>query len=311
MSSAGNRTGIVSGIMDTFIDDEPDIKSKLVVTDPAVFNRSRDLLKDWTSNRTEGQDFLRNWTQDFNAATPQVEAAGRQEVGFLDKFYDGSFSNYLQGLRNREGDARRAAGDRALQYVSGQQDRAAMLRGEPSGTSSATRAMGYRAARDIENDVALSALARERGDFDYINRMQLGNIGARGGILDALLTRKLLPKQLNDQELFRLIQTLGGISGIRQGASQPVLWRERSDLEKTSDFMDSLAEGAYKGANAFMTFSGMGVGMGGAGGLGGAAAGGAASGAGGGTAMNYSIPDAYMSGAGMSYNQQTPQWRQY
>lgn len=246
--------------------DEPDMRGKLVVFDPAVFNRTKTQLKDLDANRSEWNDVYGKFKTDWEAGQPAAEGRAKQETSFLDKFYDGSFSNYLSGLRARESDARRAAGDRALEYARGATDRASMLRGEPTGTSSATRAMAYRLGKDINTEVALGDIARERGDFDYINKGQAAFAGARTGLMDAVTKRQLLPHQLSDQELMYAVNALRGIQATRLGAASPVFWRERGDLEKAADVMDSFATSAYKGANAFTTFSGMGGGMGGGGG---------------------------------------------
>lgn len=295
MAAAGNRTGILSSFTDLFNPDEPDMRGKLVVFDPQVFNRTKGQLTDYDANQAEWKDTYGKFKSEWDAGQPAAQGRAKQETSFLDKFYDGSFANYLSGLRAREADARRAAGDRALQYAQGATDRASLLRGEPTGTSSATRAMALRYGRDIENDVALNNVARERSDFDYINRGQTSLLGARTGILDAVTKRQLLPHQLNDQELLYAINALKGIQSTRLGAASPVFWREKSDSEKVGDVLDTFADSAYKGANAYSTFAGMGGGgMGGMGG--GSSSGGGSSGGGGGGTFNYGNVDEMMNG---------------
>lgn len=234
----------VAGGLDAVIfgDEEPDIKSKLVVTDPAVFNRTGGLLRDWSSRRRDWTALYDDFKQDWEAGQPDYERRAGEETGFIDKFYNGDFAGYLSNLRSREADARRAAGDRALQFATGQTDRAALARGEPTGTSSATRAMGYRLAKDIENEVGLSDVARERGDLDYMNRSRASYLGVRNNITDAVAKRKLYPHQLNDGELMQAIQELGGIQGVRSGSSQTALWRERPFHERFAAGIDSVTD---------------------------------------------------------------------
>jgi hypothetical protein len=280
MAAAGNRTGILSSFTDLFNPDEPDMKGKLVVFDPAVFNRTKGQLKDYDANKTEWKDTYDKFKTDWESGQPAAEANANQEKSFLDKFYDGSFANHLAGLRAVEADARRAAGDRALQYAQGANDRAAILRGDATGNSSASRAMALRAGRDVENDIAMNGIARERGDLDYVTKEQQGNLGVRTNILDAVAKRQLFPHQLNDQELMYSINALRGIQATRLGAASPVFWREKSGSEKVGDVLDTFADSAYKGANAYSTFSGMGGGgMGGMGGGGSPGGGGSTSGA--------------------------------
>lgn len=298
-------TGILSGIGRTFVDDEPDMKGKLVVFDPEVFKRTKTQLSDLDANRNEWTDVYDKFKNDWAAGQPKAENRAKQETSFLDKFYNGDFASYLSSLRARESDARRAAGDRALDYARGATDRMSLLRGDPGGNSSASRAMALRAGRDVENEIGLADVARERGDFDYINRGQQSALGLRTKLMDAVSTRQLLPHQLNDSELMFAIQALHNIQATRLGAASPVFWRERGDLEKTMDFMDSLAQGAMKGASAATSFAGMGGGMGGMGGGGGGEAP---------ASQNFSFgsPEAAGTGTGegmpMRAPQQTPSW---
>lgn len=319
MAAAGQRTGILSSFADLFSDEEPDMKGKLVVFDPQVFNRTQTELKDWSANRKDWQNVYKDFKTDWEAGQPAAEDRAKQETGFLDKFYNGDFASYLSGLRNKEGQARRAAGDRALEYARGATDRASLLRGEPTGNSSASRAMAYRLGKDIENEVALNDVARERGDFDYITRGQQGNLGARTALVDAVTKRQLAPHQLNNSELLFMNQLLAGIQGVRMGSASPVFWREKGTAEQVGDVLDTFADSAYKGANAATTFSGMGGGMGGGGGGGmggmskmmGGGGGGAAPSGGGGASPGYSMPvqgGSFYPGSVNPYSNPAPQW---
>lgn len=266
MAGYGNRTGIISSFTDLGVPDEPDMRGKRVVFDPQVDARTNFLLKDWGQQRRNDRAFLADWTKDFNAATPEYEANAGQEKAELAKFFDGTYQGYLSGLRTAEAGARRSAGDRALQFARGNVDRANILGGSPNGNNSASRALSYNLGRDIENDIALNGVARERQDFNWLVGNQSANIGRRNAITDGLLARKLLPTQLSDQQLMFAINSLGSITNIRNAISQPVFWREKGTMEKVGDVLDTFADSAYKGANAFSTFSGMGGGMGGGGG---------------------------------------------
>lgn len=295
MAGAGNRTGILSSFTDLFNPDEPNMKGKLVVFDPQIFKRTKGQLAQYDQNQSEWNDVYGKFKNDWQAGQPAAENQAKQESSFLDKFYNGDFASHLAGLRAQEANAKRAAGDRALQFASGATDRAALLRGEPTGTSSATRAMALRQGKDIENDVALSGVARERADLGTVTQAQLGALGARTGILDAVTKRQLLPHQLNDQELMFAIQALHNIQSTRMGAASPVFWREKSGSEKVGDILDTFADSAYKGANAYASFSGMGGGgMGG--GMGGMGGGGKSGGGGGGGAANLQYQNEMMNG---------------
>lgn len=223
---------------------EPDTHGKLVVFDPAIFGRTKGQLSDYDANRNEWNDIYGKFKNDWMTGQGQAENDAKQEGSFLDRFYNGDFASHLAGLRAQEANARRAAGDRALQYAQGNSDRAALLRGDPSGGGSAGRAMALRQARDIENEIALSGINRERGDLATVTSAQQQNLGNRTALLDQVTKRQLLPHQLNDAELLHSIQALAGIQKTRMGAASPVFWRQTGIGEQLAAPLDDVL-GAY------------------------------------------------------------------
>lgn len=230
---------------------DPETKGRQIVFDPAVFGRTEGQLRDYNSARKEWDDTYDKFKTDWASGQGVADSNAKQEGSFLDKFYNGDFAGYLSGLRAREADAKRAAGDRALEFARGATDRASLVRGEPTGTSSATRAMAYRLSKDVENDVALNGINRERGDFDYLNRSQQAFMGRRTALADAVKTRQLLPHQLNNAELMAAIQQLGGIQALRNGSSSPEFYKDLDTIQRVAGTFDTVVDTAGNLVSAY------------------------------------------------------------
>lgn len=267
----GNYTGIVSGLIEPWMPDEPDMRGKRVVFDPQVDARTTQLLKDWTGNRSSWKGIFSDWLKDFNAQTPEVESNVAADNDYLKWIRDGGLERNLSGLRVAEGAADRTGMKNALDFADNQSNAANILTGAGGRSSSADYARRLKVGNRIASEFAGRDTARTRADLGNVINLKLSTQGRINANLAGLLSRKLQPQQLSDMELRELTNALGSITNIRNAVSQPVIWRERGSLEKTADVLDSFATSAYKGASAYATFSGMGGGgmAGGAGGAGG------------------------------------------
>lgn len=237
------------------------MRGKRVVFDPQVDRRTVQLLRDWTGNRGSWKSLFSDWLQDFNAQTPEVEANVGAENDYLKWIRDGGLENKLAGLRVAEGAADRTALKNSLDFADNQANFANVLGGSGGGrTSSADYARRLRVGSRISSDFAGRDTARQRMDLGNVINLKLGTQGRINANLAGLLSRKLLPQQLSDMELRELTNALGNITNIRNAVSQPVFWREKSSSERIGDILDTFADSAYKGASAYMSFSGMGGG---------------------------------------------------
>jgi hypothetical protein len=266
MAGFGNRTGILSGFTDLMVDEEPDIQGKLAVFDPQVFKRSNWLMRDWDANRNQWKSIYNDWFQDFQASEKDFKANVDRDNDYLKYLRDGGFERTLSGLRASARAADETEKTMAMDFAGNQLDKGRILSGGRLGRSSADYARALRVGQRLGAEFAGRDVARERGDLGWVNQVKLGTQGAINRNIDLALNRKLMPQHLSDSELMNLIGGLQGIQGIRMGSASPVFWREKGGWEKAGDVLDTFADGAYKGANAAMTFSGMGGGMGGGGG---------------------------------------------
>lgn len=266
MAGYGQRTGIISSFTDLGVPDEPDVRGKLVPFDPQVFKRTKGLLTDWTQNRNQYKSLFNEWLGKFNAATPEYDAAIHRENDYLKYLQDGGFEKTLAGIRAGEHAADEAEKSTAMDFARGASDRFKFASGGSTGRTSGDYLRDLNVGRRIGAEFAGRDMARTRSDLNWANTMKASAMGRIQANLDRMVNRTMTPQQLSDSELMSMIQSLGGISQVRLGSAAPVFWREKGSMEKVGDTLDTFADSAYKGANAFSTFGGMGGGMGGMGG---------------------------------------------
>ena len=139
-----------------------------------------------------------------------ADAFAKQESDYLSRFYDSRAQQELEGMRERQADALRQAGDLAR----GNLRRDLKASGFRSGAGGSSRLDRFALDRNmaIEADIANRMSAAERGDYDYLNRMRAGALGQRGNIYDRLAGRELLPMQARNQLLQNQVGLLGNLS---------------------------------------------------------------------------------------------------
>ena len=139
-----------------------------------------------------------------------ADAFAKQESDYLSRFYDSRAQQELEGMRQRQGDALRQAGELAR----GNLRRDLKASGFRSGAGGSTRLARLALDRNmaIESDIANRMSAAERGDYNYLNQMRAGALGQRGNIYDRLAGRELLPMQARNQLLQNQVGLLGNLS---------------------------------------------------------------------------------------------------
>ena len=139
-----------------------------------------------------------------------ADAFAKQESDYLSRFYDSRAQQELEGMRQRQGDALRQAGELAR----GNLRRDLKASGFRSGAGGSSRLDRLALDRNmaIESDIANRMSAAERGDYNYLNQMRAGALGQRGNIYDRLAGRELLPMQARNQLLQNQVGLLGNLS---------------------------------------------------------------------------------------------------
>lgn len=222
--------------------DEPNIKSKFVITDPRFYNRQTQAFGDWTKRRGDWLDTFRKWKSGFDADTPAFKENLDRENDYLKYIRDGGFANSLADLRTREHQGDIAAKENILDFAGGSTDRARLGTGV---SSSADFARRLKVGSRIESDFAGRDTARERGDLGWVNQLKLGTMGMINKNIEALNNRTLLPAQLSDAHLGAMIDQLGKLGAMTQYGATPVFWEDRNIMQHLGDAMEGGAQTYY------------------------------------------------------------------
>ena len=184
--------------------------------------RSQDLanmIKDIIGG-TEAQQNKENTALDrYESSLNQggVKQYADQEAGYLSNIYGGGMESKLDSLRANRADALRQAGDLARQNLRKDLKLAGFR--SRGGAGSRLDRMAADRSQQIETGIANQLADQSRADYDYLNRLQMSNIGRRQNIMDSLASRELMPlqarNQLQNQQLNRLGQ-LGQIDRANQ-----------------------------------------------------------------------------------------------
>jgi len=178
-------------------------------------DRIKDIIGGTESQQKREDDALRRYESSLSQGG--VKQYADQEAGYLSNIYGGGMESKLDSLRENRADALRQAGDLARQNLR----RDLKLSGFRSrgGAGSRLDRMAADRSQQIETGIANQLADQSRADYDYLNRLQLSNLGRRQNIMDSLASRELMPiqarNQLQNQQLNRLGQ-LGQIDRTNQ-----------------------------------------------------------------------------------------------
>jgi len=166
-------------------------------------------------------------------------AFAKQESDYLSRFYDSRAQQELEGMRERQADALRQAGDLAR----GNLRRDLKASGFRSGAGGSSRLDRFALDRNmaIEADIANRMSAAERGDYDYLNRMRASALGQRGNIYDRLASRELLPMQARNQMLQNQLGFLGNV-GQQERANTLYHLAETPEYTQNKEYQAMLAQ---------------------------------------------------------------------
>lgn len=168
-----------------------------------------------------------------------VKSFADQESNYLSRFYDSRAQQELEGMRSRQADALRRAGDIARGNVRRDLKAAGFASGAGRGSRLDRMALDRNMA--IEADIANRMSQAERSDYDYLNRMQTAALGQRGNIYDRLAGRELLPLQARQQQLQSQAGLLGSI-GQQERANTLYHLAESPEYTQNREYQAMLAQ---------------------------------------------------------------------
>lgn len=213
-----------------------------------------------------------------------ADAASRtgQEIGSVDRYYNGEVDNALAGMRTQRQTAVLSAADRA-QKASLAGVHGSMLANDGGGSSYDSR-LALKNYTDISTNAALDNANQQKGDYMFSLQQQQANLGRRQSLADALTARTLVPSQLRNQQFGQQLGYLGSIENMDQANNFYGLQQHKTGLDKWAAFGDAADQGIMNAASIAGSVMGMG-GMGG-----GAPGGGAGGGGGGGSGIGATAP---------------------
>ena len=162
-----------------------------------------------------------------------------QESNYLSRFFDSRAQKEMEGMRVRQADALRRAGDLARGNLRRDLKASGFARG--GGSSSRLDRMALDRNQAIESDIANRMAAAERGDYDYLNRMRGAALGQRGSMYDRLAARELLPLQARQQQLQAQAGLLGNM-GQQQRANTLYHLAESPEYTQDREYQAMLAQ---------------------------------------------------------------------
>lgn len=139
-------------------------------------------------------DYIKNYMAGNTAARQQ---AG-QETTAIDRYYNGDVARQLADLRAQQAQLGNQSVAQALAYQRGNMNRSLVGGGGGAGNSYLSR-LGLNTAADLNLQNNLALLGQNRADINQVNQGQLGLIGQRTAIANALAARPLAPAQAGQQ----------------------------------------------------------------------------------------------------------------
>lgn len=208
MSSIGRIANWITG-------DKGSTSVTSQVKNPALQQLIDRGVSDYSGIRDSGRDALASFTQRYLADNPAATTRTNQEVGTIDRFYNGGIESDLLGLRNSRYAAARGAADRAgLGALRGLNSARLLGSGTPG---SYDRRLHMRNMADIETQLALQSADQERADWNYAMANRLGLVGRRQAMIDANTGRVLYPEQLRRNFYGQDLGYLGALGELDRG----------------------------------------------------------------------------------------------
>ena len=210
MSSIGNLVGDLGAALG----DEGHNSVVSLTKNPQLQARLDANLSQYDKTRDASSKALDQYIADFLAGNKTASTRATQEQGVIDRYYNGDVERQLADLRTRRAAASDQALARALGYATAAQNRDQIIR---SGTgSSYDRQLALKTGADLNLTNLLDNLNQERSDWNFLQGNQLGLIGKRTGIADALAARDLVPSGAMQANLGWNMDTLNRLLGLDQ-----------------------------------------------------------------------------------------------
>lgn len=209
------------------------------VKNPGIQKEIDALLGDYGTVKSSGDQALSEYITNYLAGYPAAKTRTGQEIGNMDRYYNGQAENDLAQLRSNRTKALMAATDRASKYAIASQNRS-RIGGQGGGSSYDTRQL-MRSMDDIATQAAMDEAAQARGDWGYMEGQRFGLTGKRQGLADALAGYGLVPEGVRRQMYKENMGYLGGVTNLDQANNFYGLEYKPSKSEQIGGVVDDLA----------------------------------------------------------------------
>lgn len=236
-----------------------------VVKNPELEKLINQGFSDYGGIRGSGQAAFDKYYADWMAGAGDASRRTAEEVGNVDRFYNGGVESDLINLRARRAKALNDAAELAsLRAIRGQNQSRILGSGTPSSYDLRQR-MRYLGDIGVQN--ALDQSGQERADWDYLMNQRLGLAGRRQAMVDANTGRALTPEAVRRQFYGQNLGFLGNLGELDRANTFYGLKYDPSFAEELGTAFDnsiSTMKDIY--GMGVMGGGGMGGGMGGGGG---------------------------------------------
>lgn len=182
---------------------------------PALQQRIDLGLADYDTVRSGGESALKDYITKYFANEAASKTRTGEEIGNLDRYFNGGVANDLSGMRNRAYTDALSAGDLGSRFLlRNYKSSVAGQDGMPSSTYFARAVMP--SLYDIQTHAALARDAAERGDWGMLENARLGLTGQRNALANAQAGYGLVPENVRRQMYGQNLGYLGQIGQLDQ-----------------------------------------------------------------------------------------------
>lgn len=195
-------------------------------------------LSTWNTNYGQNQKDLADFISAWNGQTKQDSAWTGEETNAIDQYYNGGVASNLAALTASGAAARKAAGNQALAYATGSRNAAQLTSGTGNSSYNTRLAIGEGNAVDIAN--ANQTATENASNYKYLLGAQMGLLGKRTSLTDALAQRSLAPITARNNTLTGSLSGLSTLQSLNNANNFYGLSKNESIFDQLGKFSDSL-----------------------------------------------------------------------
>jgi hypothetical protein len=247
MSALGNLVGDIGAAAG----QRGSTSMKTYTKNPKIQSSLGDLIDTYNTNVKSDSGDLSAFIQNYLKQTPQATAYTGEETGAIGKFYNGDVARQLAEYRAQRSQLGDLAVQQALAQNRGNMNRS-VLGGGGAGDSSWNNRYGIGVASQLDLQNNLANLDLARGDYNTVLQGQIGMVGRRQALEDALLQRQLTPMQMRQSLLGTDVSQLGSLANVNNLNTQYAYQYNPSGWETAGNFVGDLAQTGMQAAPFFM-----------------------------------------------------------